>query len=297
MEKQIHHDYLKLGASLYVPCTRKDLTEVAEGKIKARSIIFCLEDSVNENELDFALNNLQDCLYKINPNSNMLRFIRVRNLKVMESVLKMTNIGEIDGFVLPKISATNILDYTSLLPIKNNFWLMPTLETIETFDNNEMIKLRDTILSKNINSILTLRIGGNDLMNLIGVRRSRVRTIYDSPLAPTLANLSTIFKPYGFNLTAPVFELLDNRELLTQEVIRDLEYGFFGKTAIHPDQISIIENLYKVFVDDKLAAENILSDTAPAVFKCNGSMCEPTTHKKWAENIISRSNYYGIIGS
>lgn len=113
---------------------------------------------------------------------------------------------------------------------------MPTLETAEVFDDKKMRTLRNLATSNDSgDSDLCWRVGGNDLcMNLIGVRRSRTRTIYDSPLAPCLAMLASIFRPAGFNLTAPVFELLDHRELLDQEVPRDIEYGFMGKTAIPP---------------------------------------------------------------
>jgi citrate lyase beta subunit len=40
-----------------------------------------------------------------------------------------------------------------------------------------------------------LRIGGNDLMKLIGIRRPRDRTIYQTPIGYVIANLVTIFKP------------------------------------------------------------------------------------------------------
>jgi len=78
-----------------------------------------------------------------------------------------------------------------------------TLETHEVFDANEMKKLRNFLSSDKIRPrILSLRIGGNDLLNLLSLRRSCNRTIYDSPLREIISILVRTFKPYGFNLTA-----------------------------------------------------------------------------------------------
>lgn len=293
---------LRLGASLYVPCTRKDIPAVARGeKIPGlRSAIFCLEDAVREDELEEALENLEAALAKMEPNERMLRFVRVRNERVLSRVLGMAGVGQLDGFVIPKATAENLGDYMRQIgqasqALGKKLWAMPTLETQEAFDPAKLREMRDLALEMGWDkSILSFRVGGNDLMSLLGVRRSRSRTIYDSPLAPTLANIVATFKPYGFNVTAPVFELLDSRELLASEVERDLEFGFVGKTAIHPDQIPLIESRYQAFADDLETAKKILDKDAPAVFRCQGAMCEPTTHIRWANAIVERSRVYGI---
>lgn len=289
-------NYFNLGASLYVPCTRPDLLDIANGtKLIARSFIFCLEDAVREDELALALDNLAETLDNCQSTSNSLRFIRVRNLAIMDTVMRMPGIHKFDGFVLPKATRHNILDYAEIATSSDTHVIMPTLETAEVFDLAEMTNLRDLVLKQNWHHrVLAWRIGGNDLMSLLGVRRSRVRTLYESPLMPTLAGLSTTFKAYGFNLTAPVFEIFDNRELLVHEVARDIEFGFLGKTAVHPDQIPHIEAQYKVTSDEVAAAYQIVAEDAPAVFRLNGAMCEPATHRVWALGIITRAETYGI---
>ena len=73
--------------------------------------------------------------------------------------------------------------------------------------------------------ILALRIGGNDLLALLGLRRPRQMTIYRTPLGPVIGKLVTTFRPYGFVLTGPVFEHLDTPALLAQEVEEDLAHG------------------------------------------------------------------------
>jgi citrate lyase beta subunit len=108
-----------------------------------------------------------------------------------------------------------------------------------------------------------------------------------------IARLVTTFRPYGFVLTAPVFEHLDLPELLDQEVAEDMAYGMVGKTAIHPTQIGPIEQHYKVKPQDLAVAHAILDESSPAVFRMNDSMCEVATHRAWAERTVEQSRLFG----
>lgn len=286
---------IRLGASLYTPATHKDIELIANGKKHPhlKSMIFCTEDSIHESEVPQAIQNLEKHLVNFEPTDNM-RFIRVRNPHILNMVLSLPGIEKIDGFVLPKITAENLMSYMSLLE-RRNFKVMITLETKETFDYNEMVKLRTLMLDeRHAHQILALRIGGNDLLSILGVRRPRNMTIYDTPLGKVISDLVTIFRPYGFHLTSPVFEHTDLNDLLKEELKKDLSYGLIGKTAIHPDQIALIESMYKVYPDDVEAATSLLEEEAPAVFKMHGSMCELATHGEWARGIIERKDIYGL---
>jgi citrate lyase beta subunit len=285
----------RLGASLYIPTTRDDLVEIANGyKYPAlRSMIFCTEDAVGEHDLDWAITNLELklCEFKC---SGKLRFIRARNPSILSKLLSLQHISQVDGFVLPKVTRGNVDDYLPLLA-GTPFKIMITLETREVFDPREMIAFRDLILERNYQqNILALRIGGNDLMKLIGIRRPRDRTIYQTPIGYVIANLVTIFKPYGFNLTAPVFEYLNEMTLLEEEIRQDLAYGLFGKTAIHPTQIPIIESFYSVRSQELDMARSLLAPGAAAVFRMHDTMCEVATHTGWAEATLRRAEIYGI---
>jgi len=109
-----------------------------------------------------------------------------------------------------------------------------------------------------------------------------------------IAQLVTQFKPYGFALSAPVFEYLDDYETLQQEICQDLAHGLIGKTAIHPDQVPAIESAYLVERSDHEMALLMNSDTSPAVFKMHGAMCEVATHGHWSDNILTRQGCYGF---
>jgi citrate lyase beta subunit len=288
--------FLQLGASLYVPATRTDLAALGNRYRypHLRSVIFCTEDAVGPREVPQALHNLDNALQQFEP-VELLRFIRVRNLDVLRSLLQMDAIDRITGFVLPKVTRHNLEDYLALFAVTDPFSVMITLETVEVFDPLEMRALRELLVQERYRQrLLSLRIGGMDLLHLLGLRRPRGQTIYATPLRTTIAQLVTTFRPHGFNLTAPVYEYLDRSRVLAREVDRDLAFGLFGKTAIHPEQVPIIEARYQVSARDLRTAEQILADGAPPVFRLDNAMCEPATHRLWATLIHERARLYGV---
>ena len=291
------NDALALGASLYVPATHPDLVAIGRGqKFALRSLIYCTEDAVGYAELPYALHNLARALniLSLDDDPVPMRFVRVRNIEVMRHVLAM-NTASLHGLVLPKVTVESLAHYLDLLPAKSHLSLMLTLETQEVFSEASMSQLREMLLSPHIRRrILSLRIGGNDLLNLLSLRRERGVLLYDTPLSHVVDRLITLFKPFGFNLSAPVYDAVNDPATLTKEVKLDLQHGLFGKTAIHPEQIPVIEACYKVSPQEWETAQAILEADAPAVFLRNGRLCEPSTHKRWAEQIVQRAAHYGL---
>ncbi|MES2321712.1 MAG: HpcH/HpaI aldolase/citrate lyase family protein [Pseudomonadota bacterium] len=284
-----------MGASLYLPANHKHLMEVADGQRlgHTRSLIFCTEDAVADADLSWALFNLSVVLANMQRDINADRFVRVRNPEVMARVLAMPGVDKLTGFVIPKCTRHNFDAYFRQVRGTDHM-LMPTLETADVFNEAEMILFREALEAPGVRSrILALRIGGNDLLALLGLRRPRNMTIYRTPLGPVIARLVTTFRPYGFVLTAPVFEHLDLPELLDQEVSEDMAYGMVGKTAIHPSQIALIEQHYRVRANDLEAARAILDEASPAVFRMHDSMCEVATHRAWAQRMVDQSKIFG----
>jgi len=286
----------QLGAPLYMPGNRRDIIEIANGDKypMLRSMIFCTEDAVSNIDVDSCLRHLGLCLQGFKESSHRYRFIRARNPEILARLLDLPDIEKIDGFVLPKFNESVFHAYFDQLK-DTPFKVMPTLETHDVFDNSAMIELRQALLQENIaERIITLRIGGNDLMNLLGLRRARSCTLYETPLGLVISQLVTIFKPYGFALSAPVFEYLNDAATLQKEIALDLAHGLIGKTAIHPNQVALIESAYAVDNDDYEMAHALCEQTSPAVFKMHDAMCEVATHQQWAENILNRQHCYGL---
>ncbi|MGW8390460.1 HpcH/HpaI aldolase/citrate lyase family protein [Pseudoduganella sp. HUAS MS19] len=288
-------NHMAMGASLYVPANHKDLLAIANGEKLAgtRSLIFCTEDAVADRDLHYALFNLSITLQNMVDEVKALRFVRVRDPEVLQKVLAMPGADKLAGFVIPKVTRHNFNQYFKLVKHTSHL-LMPTLETAEVFDETEMRKLRKVLEAPGVRArILALRIGGNDLLALLGLRRPRNMTIYKTPLGAVISRLVTCFRPYGFMLTAPVFEHLDAPELLDEEVAEDLAHGMVGKTAIHPEQVTLIERHYQVKPHDIEAARAILDASSPAVFRLHDSMCEIATHRAWAQRTIEQASIFG----
>jgi citrate lyase beta subunit len=289
---------MRLGASLYIPATRPDLMAIANGHKLAelRSVIFCTEDAVHEQDLDQALAHLAALLPELEP-GRMLRFIRPRGPAVLRRLLRLDGIERIQGFVLPKFGPHTLGDWLRVWDDSKGHYLLPILETVETFDHRKMEVMRDRLEDYALQDhILCLRIGGNDLLNLLGIRRSRGATVYDTPLRGTIADLVRIFHPAGYHLSAPVFDYLDTPEVLAREVEADLQHGLVGKTAIHPTQIPVIESCYRVPREDYETATAVLASNAAAVFKSHDSFCEPATHRRWAAGVLERARVFGVAG-
>jgi citrate lyase beta subunit len=287
-------DALKLGATLYIPAVRENMAEIANGLKypQLRSMVFCTEDSIHDKDIELALMRITELLAQLQP-SDKLRFIRARNPKVLERLLALPDIDKITGFVFPKVDLNNFQHYFSLVKHRG-FKNMLTLESKDVFEQAKMCLLRDKLLEANYHQeILALRIGGNDLLQHLGLRRPVDRTIYETPLGFVIYQLINVFKPYHFELTAPVFEHLNRNELLVKETQQDMSCGLVGKTAIHPNQLNIIQACYQVNQDDVAIAEAILHKEATAVFKMNDSMCEIATHRIWASNVLKRYQIYG----
>lgn len=309
------------------------LAVITQQKIsELRSMVICFEDAIREDEVETALANFQqlldqlcascgssssssNSLHSANHNHNHshqhntaasnngerervsrpLVFVRPRHPTMATQLCQMTGIEQINGFVLPKFDNHSLPIWEEVLHASpKHFVFMPTLETADLLDLNAARMLRDKLLDSPLQQrLLVLRIGGNDLMACYGLRRNHQHTLYDTPLGYVIAQLVTVFIPAGFSLTAPVFEYFQDNVLLEKEWQQDLRYGLVGKTAIHPKQIIPIQQALKVDIKDYAAAKRILAQNAPAVFQFNGAMCEPSTHRRWAEMILQRAAHFG----
>lgn len=297
MDAAAKMDALELGATLYVPAVRPDLFDIVCGERHPalRSSVVCLEDSIRPADVPLALTNLAYLLRRLAepaPEPRPPVFVRPRDANMLAHILSFAGVEAVKGFVIPKATADSLPAYLRSLASDEHL-LMPTLETREVFDPAQIRRLRDQLLSIE-HRILAIRIGGNDLLQNIGTRRSLVRSVYQGPLGSTIAVLVTAFAPFGFALSAPVFEHFDNPDLLREEVELDIEHGLLTKTAIHPSQIGVIQDAYRPGAHELAEARAILAAGRAGVFALNGSMCEPATHRRWAQTVVSRAAIFGV---
>lgn len=291
----------ELGATLYVPATHNDLLRVLCGERypQLRSVVCCLEDAVAERDVDSALSNLRSVSQNMGAcKPGLLRFIRPRNIAMAKMLAQDATLSGFSGLVLPKFNLADLPAWEEALRDRPEWQLMPTLECHETFDLVKMRALVEAIGARSdfAQRILTFRIGGNDLMQQLSLRRDRTRTLYEGPLSALISGLVSVFHPAGYALSAPVCEIIDEPGLLSREAEMDVAHGLVGKTAIHPQQVAVIHQSWMVDRAEYDEAKAILSPDAKAVFRSRGAMCEVATHSRWAKNILARAEIYGIRG-
>ncbi|GFM67651.1 HpcH/HpaI aldolase/citrate lyase family protein [Pseudomonas cichorii] len=290
-----------LGATLYMPATRDDILDVVFGeKIpELRSLVVCLEDAVALIDVETALVNLRNVLTRIQdrggrPANGPLLFVRPRDAAMAKILNDWPLMAHVDGFVVPKLSLQSLASWEDAVT-NPELALMPTLETPEVFNPTAMVELGQALKVNLGERIIALRIGGNDLMGCLGLRRNPAMTLYGTPMGYVIPMLSGVMGSQGFALTAPVFEQLATPDIMEQELALDISNGMVGKTAIHPSQVNIIQNAFRVSLEDLNCARMILNSVAPAVFKYNDAMCEPATHYKWATHIMERAKWHGVL--
>ncbi|SLM64200.1 Citrate lyase beta chain [Dickeya aquatica] len=285
-----------------MPATRSDIaTSVLNNEIAGlRSVVICLEDAVSEDDLPASMDNLKQILMTLRSARAEgqgaqwpLIFIRPRHIQMGKDLTTSCDLSPIDGFVLPKFTLTSLPEWWGIMK-DTHLCLMPTLETADVFDVMHMRKLATTLAGHPCRDrIIALRIGGNDLMNVISLRRPRNLTLYDSPMGYVIKMLVAVFGKHDFALTSPVCEHIDDHDIMERELALDMAHGLVGKTAIHPNQIAKIERALMVTPADHEDALRILNSTQ-AVFKSQGAMCEPATHRRWAVRVLEQAQIYGI---
>jgi citrate lyase beta subunit len=287
---------LRLGSTLYMPALRPDLAEIGNGRKHAgvRSLIYCTEDSVLERDLPRALDSLAEALPRLEP-SPVKRFVRPRNPGVLSRLLGFTGVENVSGFVIPKADLRTLPAYFAVLEPHQRFSLMITLETKAVFDHASLYRLRRFLVQSPLRErIAAIRIGAQDLLSLLGLRREPGATIYETPLGFIIDQILTVFRPAGFALAAPLFEYFDAPGLLRRELEADIARGLYGKAALHPAQLEIIESAYKVPLRDLEAAQAVLDPERPAVFRLHDRMYEKAVHSQWARSMEKRAELYGV---
>ena len=287
VRKNIHA--LELGGTLFVPASHKNLEVVLSGKKypDLRSVVIDFEDGLANEDRQLALNRLEAILEKLQK-TKLLRFIRPQNVEIFKLFLQLKNIDNIDGFVLPKFGLDNAKAYLSIIGQRH---FMPSIEGIELFDTQKLQTLRKLLMPYQ-KQIICIRFGAQDMLRQLGLRQSG--SIYDM-LLPTqiIANFINTLKPYGFDISAPVYPTFSDNSSFKQEVSYELTNGLLSKTIIHPVQINPINLLYRVRKLELEQAKALLSKE-DGVLNLQGQMGEVKTQHNWANFIMKRMHYYGL---
>lgn len=308
-----------VGALLYCPANLHDsiVTTLLHDAIPAPfSLAFCLEDTVNDAHLPEAEETLLHTLgqiqqFRLEHTFYLPKiFVRIRSpLHLRRMAEKLSGVSSVlSGFILPKFYIDNSLDYINAMESiaqTFDFFYMPIFEShamaVPSTRLEYLAQVKEE-LSRVSSKILNIRVGGNDLSHVFGLRRSVSDTIYD--LQPVARILLDVVATFGtdYVISGPVWEYYagDGWEVgLERELHLDMLNGFIGKTVIHPNQIPVVTRQLQVSSQDYEDARNILSwdlDNTPLVASSTNTarMNEVKTHTNWASKIMALAKIYGI---
>ncbi len=312
--------YYSVGPLLYCPANNETVADsVINQKFGEKfSLALCLEDTIQDNcilDAEQTLINSLNKIYMERENKEFYLpkiFIRIRNTQQLMRLNKaLSNIsGIITGFILPKFSLENVDEYVHTIIKVNESSKLPVY-TMPIYESSSIIDLRtryDILYTlkdrlKPIEElVLNIRVGGNDLCHMFGFRRHNNESIHK--IRPISNIFSDIITVYGMDyvVSGPVWEYYngDNWQTgLENELADDRLCGFTGKTVIHPNQINVVNEAYKVAQQDLEDAKAILNWDKNSASLVSGStnlerMNEYKTHSNWALQTILQAEAYGI---
>ncbi len=228
-----------LGATLYIPATRADLTATVHKRTDegVRSIVIDLEDAVADHDLQYAVENTIRTLNELS-GSNALVFVRARTAQQIRTVCAGLAPGAagLAGFVVPKFTSATGAEYLDEILAASTahdtrLLAMPVLESAEVVHretrDTELIAIRE-LLGKYRDIVLAVRIGATDMCGTFGIRRDRDLTIYDvrvvADVISAIVNHLGRNDGSGFVITGPVWEYFADHERMFRPLLRQTPF-------------------------------------------------------------------------
>lgn len=286
--------YIELGATLFTPGSLFSLNSIVNNQKypELKSIVIDFEDGLDDKLFESADEQFRKVIKGINEKSPFV-FVRAKNTAHLRDILKYEGIENITGFVLAKFNLSNSDDYLELLKeTKHSF--MPSIEGKELFETNDLKILREKIL-KHKQRVVLIRFGLEDMLKQLGMKRSCDYSLFDYAVCSSIiGNFLAIFKSSGFAVSGGVYPCFKDKNGFIKDVKRDLREGLFSKTIIHPAQIALVHEQYKVTKEEYEEARRLLG-TTKAVINLDGKMGEVNTMSPYAKEIMQRAEVYGVL--
>lgn len=227
-----------LGATLYVPGTRPDLSRAVRkaASMGVRSMVIDLEDAVEDDLVADALKQACQSIAELSVSGvDALLFVRVRtadHISAITDAAGSDDLRSLVGFVLPKFSPSTGRDYLeavreSGVQLGRRMLAMPVIETGEVIFKetrvDSLARIR-TLLRDYRDEVLAVRFGATDLCGLFGIRRDRDLTIYDVRVVADL--ISDAVNQLGregddnYTISGPVWEYFSHHERMFRPQLR-----------------------------------------------------------------------------
>lgn len=153
-----------------------------------------------------------------------------------------------DAVLLPKVSTPETLFRARGALGNGNIALWSMIETCQA-----IVRLDPIVSTASDAGLTCLVVGTNDLAKEMRCRPSSGRT----PLLPILTQIVLAGRMAGLAVLDGVSNVIDDEGLVEAECVQALDWGFDGKTLIHPSQIAPANRVFTPTADEVAWAEAI----------------------------------------
>jgi citrate lyase subunit beta/citryl-CoA lyase len=190
-----------------------------------------------------------------------------------------------DAILVPKVSSVEEIEaYSVLLPAGVPLWIM-----IETALS--LFRLEQMAATGRTGPLAGFVLGTNDLAAEMGVQTDALR----APFVGALGLAVAAARAHGLIILDGVFNDLDDAAGFEAQTRQALEFGFDGKTLIHPSQIAPCHAVFTPDADAVAAARAVVDafaapeNASKGAIRLNGRMVE-RLHLRQAQRTLAAAN-------
>ncbi len=282
---------------LYLPGSNpKALAKARE--LPADAIVLDLEDSVAPEAKPEARERIVEAL-RAGGFGGREMLIRVNGVHTPwgEADLEAAANAAPDGVLLPKVDGPGTVMHAARIlrhaPEKTRLWAM--METPNAMLNAAAIA---SIAADPASRLEALVLGLNDLAKETRARLTPGR----APFAPWLAVCVAAARAHGCDVIDGVYNDIKDLEGFRAECQQSLEFGFDGKTLIHPTQIDICNETFAPTAAEVahakavIAAFDLPENQAKGVLQIDGRMVE-LLHAQMAKRTLAIAGAIGALAN
>ena len=274
-------------SALYIPGSNPKAMAKARD-LKADAIILDLEDSVAPEAKPEARERIMQIL-KAGGFGGREMLIRVNGVHTPwgEADLEAAALAAPDGVLLPKVDGPGTVMHAARIlrkaPEKTRLWAM--METPHAMLNAASIA---SIAADPASRLEALVLGLNDLAKETRARLTPGRAAF----APWLATCVAAARAHGCDVIDGVFNDIKDLAGFAAECRQGLEFGFDGKTLIHPTQVDICNDIFAPTPPEIAQARAILAafdlpeNAGKGVLQIEGRMVE-LLHAQMAKSTLA----------
>ena len=232
--------------------------------LDADAVILDLEDAVANSEKEVAR---KDAIAAIKSTSRSKIYVRVNALDTQWTLGDLQAVvgPGLYGVVLPKVQGPEDIETVDWLLANlereqglniGSIDLLPIIETAKGFSNLNKIFLEHRYRSSNqYQRVKRFTFGAGDFCNDVGMLWTSGESELD------VVRNACIVTARAASLEPPIDTVwihLRDHQGLESSVVRSLNLGFQGRLCIHPDQVSITNQVFTPSADDVLRAKKIV---------------------------------------